>query len=253
MDNILIEQQGPLRLLTLNRVEKHNAFDDALLTTLQTELDAAIEDSETRVILLKSNGKHFSAGADLAWMKRMATFTEEENIADATLLANVMYTLYQSPKPTIAVVQGSAYGGGVGLIAACDIAIAAETAQFCFSEVKLGLVPAVISPYVIQAIGTRMATSLFMSADLFDAKRALTLNLIQHCVDDKDLLSFSLAYASKIAHFPPEAVCEAKTLVRDVSVHQINETLTQMTAIRIAKRRASSEGQAGLHAFLNKD
>ena len=253
MQEIIIEQHGTVRHVILNRVDKHNAFDDVLLKQLQIELEMAIDDSATRVILLKSNGKHFSAGADLAWMKRMATFSEAENIADANVLASVMHTLYHSPKPTIAQVQGSAFGGGVGLIATCDIAIAAKNAQFCFSEVKLGLIPAVISPYIIQAIGARMATALFMSADSFDAQRAFALNLIQHCVDANELDAFTQEYASKLAGFPPEAIREAKALVRHVAARPIDAELTQATTTWIARRRASAEAQTGLQAFLNKE
>ena len=169
MSDVLSELQEHVLLITLNRIKKHNAFDDTLLNDLQLILDHAQDNQQVRVIILKSNGRHFSAGADLAWMQRMATFSEEENLADAKRLAHLMYSLYNSKKPTIAMVQGAAMGGGAGLVAACDVAIASHTAHFCFSEVKLGLIPAVISPYVIKAIGARAATSLFMSAELFDA------------------------------------------------------------------------------------
>ena len=251
MTDILSELQEHVLLITLNRISKHNAFDDTLLITLQKILDNAQDNPDVRVIVLKANGRHFSAGADLAWMQRMAQFSEEENVADARILARAMYTLHQHSKPTIAMVQGAAMGGGAGLVAACDLAIAAFTARFCFSEVKLGLTPAVISPYVIKAIGERAAMGLFMSAETFDAKRALELQLVQHCVPEEELLSYTLNYAQQIAQLPPGAVSAAKSLVRQVAPMPIDEELQQITATLIAKQRASAEGQHGLHTFLN--
>ena len=252
MSDVLSEIQGHVLLITLNRINKRNAFDDILLADLQLILDQAHDNPQIRVIVLKANGQHFSAGADLAWMQRMAHFSEEENVADAKILARVMYSLYHSQKPTIAMVQGAAMGGGAGLVAACDIAIAAITARFCFSEVKLGLIPAVISPYVIKAIGERTAAGLFMSAETFDAKRAFELQLIQHYVAEEELLSYTLNYAAQIAQWPPNAVSAAKSLVRQVAAHPINDELQHITATLIAKQRVSAEGQRGLQAFLNK-
>ena len=253
MTALLTELQGHVQFITLNRVNKHNAFDDQLLHDLQLRLDTALADPQTRVIVLKANGAHFSAGADLAWMQRMANFSDSENLADAGILAHVMYTLHQSPKPTIAMVQGAAFGGGAGLVAACDIAIAATTARFCFSEVKLGLIPAVISPYVIKAIGEKAAAWLFMSADIIDAQRAYELQLIQHQVPDDELLTYTLNYAQRLAHLAPNAVRASKALVRQIVGHPINNELQQLTAALIAKQRVSSEGQNGLKAFLNKE
>ena len=253
MTELLSELQGHVHCITLNRVDKHNAFDDQLLAQLQTLLDTVIVDPRVRIIVLKANGKHFSAGADVSWMQRMAQFSEAENLADARVLARVMYTLYHCKKPIIAMVHGAAFGGGAGLVAACDIAIAANTARFCFSEVKLGLIPAVISPYVIQAIGQRAASALFMSAELFDAKRAHELHLVQHCVPEDELLAFTLQYAQQMAQLAPMAVRASKALVRQVSGLPINEELQQMTAALIARQRTSVEGQQGLHAFLKKE
>ena len=253
MTALLSERQGHVHLITLNRVEKHNAFDDQVLADLQKLLDTAIADPCVRVIVLKAHGKHFSAGADLAWMQRMTQFSEAENMADARVLARVMYTIHQCPKPTIAMVHGAAFGGGAGLVAACDIAIAAHTARFCFSEVKLGLIPAVISPYVIQAIGERAAAGLFMSAEVFDAQRAYELKLVQHCVLEDELLTYTLRYAEQMAQLAPLAVRASKALVRQVSGLPINEELQQITAALIASQRTSVEGQQGLQAFLNKE
>jgi methylglutaconyl-CoA hydratase len=253
MSDLLNEIQDQVCMITLNRIDKHNAFDDVILKHLQTLLDNAIRDPQIKVILLKANGKHFSAGADIAWMQRMTQFSEAENLADAMILAKVMYTLHQSPKPTIAMVQGAAMGGGAGLVAACDIAIAAHTARFCFSEVRLGLTPAVISPYVVKAIGERAATWLFMSAETFGARRACELQLVQFCVAEDELLSYSFNYAKQIANLAPLAVRDAKTLVRQVAQQPINQTLQKQTASLIAQKRVSTEGQRGLQAFLNKE
>ena len=252
-DDLLYEIEGHLCLLTLNRVHKHNAFDSHLLSEMQTRLETALADPNVRVIILKANGTHFSAGADLAWMQNMVHFNEEENLKDAMILAKLMFTLNQSPKPTIAMIQGSAFGGGVGLAAACDISIASPSAHFCFSEVKLGLIPAVISPYVVQAIGERNAKALFMSAEIFDAVRALTLNLIQYCVPEDNLLEFTLKYATQISNNAPEAVKACKQLTAQVVNKEINEELVHYTASLIAQQRISPEGQYGLNAFLKKE
>lgn len=252
MSDVLSEIQGSVLLITLNRIGKHNAFNDILLTDLQYILKQAQENEQIHVIVLKANGRHFSAGADLAWMQRMAEFSEEENIKDAHILAELMSTLYHSKKPTIAMVHGAAMGGGVGLVAACDIAIAADNAQFCFSEVKLGLIPAVISPYVIKAIGERAALELFMSAEVFDAKRAQALHLIQHVVPEQELLSYTLHYAEQIAKWPPQTIIAIKSLVEQIATKPIDKELQSLTAKLIAKQRASSEGQQGLRAFLNR-
>lgn len=253
MSDLLNEIQERLCLLTINRVNKHNAFDDQLLAAMLEQLNDAINNPKVNVIVLKANGKHFSAGADLGWMQRMAQFSKEENQKDALVLARVMYTLSQSPKPTIAMVQGSAFGGGAGLAAACDTVIAANTARFCFSEVKLGLIPAVISPYVVKAIGVRAAKSLFMSAEVFDANRAMEFNLIHHCISETELLEFTLQYARQVSNNAPEAVRAAKKLAEYVNNKPIDEELMHYTAALIAEKRVSFEGQHGIQAFLNKE
>ncbi|KGP63564.1 gamma-carboxygeranoyl-CoA hydratase [Legionella norrlandica] len=253
MSDLLYETQERVCLLTMNRVSKYNAFDNQLLSEMQVQLSSAINNPDIRVIVLKANGKHFSAGADLAWMQSMANFTEEENLKDSMILGNLMYSLNQSSKPTIAMVQGSAFGGGAGLVAACDIAIAGTSARFCFSEVKLGLIPAVISPYVVKAIGERAAKMLFMSAEIFDAARAYSLNLVQHCVPEDTLLEFTLKYAMQISNNAPDAVKRSKQLARYVANKEIDEELVHYTASLIAHKRVSAEGQEGLKAFLNKE
>ncbi len=253
MSHLITEHQEQVCLITFNRTEKHNAFDDHVLRDLQQVLQTAIEDTQVRVIVLKAHGKHFSAGADLAWMQRMANFSEQENVDDALILAKLMHTLHHSPKPTIAMVHGAAMGGGAGLVAACDIAIAASSARFCFSEVKLGLIPAVISPYVIKAIGERAANCLFMTAETFDANRAKELHLVHQVVPDSELLAYTLNYAEQLAKLPGAAVQDAKALVRYVAEQKLDEKLLQSTATLIAKKRVSAEGQKGLQAFLNKE
>ncbi|ASQ46746.1 2,3-dehydroadipyl-CoA hydratase [Legionella clemsonensis] len=252
-DLLLTELRQRIFILTLNRTDKHNAFDENLLAALQHQLDKAINNPEVRIIMLKANGQHFSAGADLSWMQRMAEFNEEENLRDAMVLAQVMYTLNSSPKPTIAVVQGAAFGGGAGLAAACDITIAASTARFCFSEVKLGLIPAVISPYVIKAIGERAAKWLFMTAEAFDAAKAKQLGLVHYAIAENELWEFSLNVAERMTKLAPLAVRDCKNLVDTVANKAINEELLSYTANLIAKKRVSAEGQQGLHAFLNKE
>ncbi|CEK09864.1 enoyl-CoA hydratase-related protein [Legionella hackeliae] len=252
-DLLLTELQQRICILTLNRTDKHNAFDDNLLAELQKKLDEAISSPDVRIIVLRANGRHFSAGADLSWMQRMAQFNEEENLRDAKVLARVMHTLHNSPKPTIAVVQGAAFGGGAGLAAACDITIAASSARFCFSEVKLGLIPAVISPYVVKAIGERAAKWLFMSAETFDAEKAQHLGLVHYTVADSELWNFSFNFAEQMTKLAPQAVTDCKHLVDNVANKILNEELLNYTASLIAKKRVSAEGQQGLHAFLNKE
>lgn len=253
MTDLLSELQGRVFIITLNRVNKHNAFDDSLLAELQQRLNTAISNQQVRVILLKANGRHFSAGADLNWMQRMVEYSEADNLKDAMVLARVMHTLNQSPKPTIAMVQGAAFGGGAGLAAACDICIASTSARFCFSEVKLGLIPAVISPYVVKAIGERASKHLFMTAETFDAEKARELKLVQHCVNEEELWPFTLNYAEQLAALAPQAVRDCKPLVELVAGQPVEEELILQTAKLIAKKRVSAEGQQGLHAFLNKE
>lgn len=254
MDNkdLIIETHDQVLTITLNRSEKNNAFDDALLRSMLAAFLQAEEDKDIHVIILKANGSHFSAGADLAWMQRMANYSIEENINDAKVLAQLMYTIHHCKKPTIAAVQGAAYGGGAGLAAACDIVIAAHSARFCFSEVKLGLIPAVISPYVIKAIGERMAKWLFMSAELFTAAKAQDYHLVHQCVDESELHSYSLQYGQRLAAMPVEALFACKSLVNQVACKEINEELLSKTAELIAAKRISAEGQQGLRAFLEK-
>lgn len=238
--------------ITLNRPDVHNAFDEQLIKELQNTLDDIKHNNAIHIVILKANGKHFSAGADLQWMQRMVNYTEQQNFHDSQALAQLMQSLYNLPQPTIAIVQGSAFGGGVGLVACCDMAIASLTAHFCFSEVKLGLIPAVISPYVIAAIGERAARRYFLTAERFTAETALQLGLVTEIVADNDLSAATDKLVNTILQNSPQAVRQAKQLIADVADHAIDAALIENTAKQIAKIRVSSEAQEGLQAFLEK-
>jgi methylglutaconyl-CoA hydratase len=252
MSSIEIERNGGRATLWLNRPERHNAFDDGLIAELSAALAALAADSAIRVLLLAGRGKSFSAGADLAWMKRMAGNTAAENVADAQKMAEMLHRLDSLPKPTVALVQGAAMGGGVGLVAACDIAIATEDAQFAFSEARLGLTPATISPYVIAAIGPRAARRYFLTAERFDARRALGLGLVSAVVPAADLAAAANKLADILCQNSPGAMAEAKRLIADVTGRPIDAALRYETAGRIARQRASAEGREGVAAFLEK-
>ena len=238
--------------IRMNRPEVHNAFDDALIAALTAELCRLDQLSEARVIVLAANGKSFSAGADLNWMQRMAKYSREENLRDAMVLANLMRTLDGLTKPTVARVQGAAFGGGVGLVACCDIAIASVEAAFSLSEVRLGLIPSVISPYVIAAIGEREARRYFLSAERFDAGEAMRIGLV-HSVVPADALDATVAtMVAQLLKGGPQALAAAKKLIADVSRRPMNDALSEETARRIAAIRVDSEGREGLSAFLEK-
>ncbi len=239
-------------IVTLHRPELHNAFDDALIAELTAELRRLDADDSVRVVVLAAAGKSFSAGADLHWMRRMAAYDEAQNLADARALAELMRTLDGLSKPVIAQVQGAAYGGGVGLIACCDVVIAAETASFCLSETRLGLIPAVISPYVVAAIGARQARRWCVSAEAFDAATALRLGLVHEVVAPERLAARVDELLATLAGNGPQAMREAKRLVRDVAGRPLDAALIDDTARRIARLRASPEGREGVSAFLDK-
>jgi len=252
MSGIEIERNVGRATLWLNRPERHNAFDDALIAELSAALAELAADSTIRVVLLAGRGKSFSAGADLAWMKRMAGYTAAENEADAQKMAEMLHRLDSLPKPTIALVQGAAMGGGVGLVAACDIAIAAEDAQFAFSEARLGLTPATISPYVIAAIGPRAARRYFLTAERFDARQALGLGLVSAVLPAAGLAAAASKLADILCQNSPGAMAEAKRLIADVTGRPIDAALRSETARRIARQRATAEGREGVAAFLEK-
>ena len=253
MDQALLTkiEQG-IATVWLNRPDVHNAFDDALIAELTAELRRLDESAEAKVIVLAAHGKSFSAGADLNWMKRMAQYSEEENLRDARALAKLMRTLHGTRKATIARVQGPAFGGGVGLVACCDIAVASKDALFCLSEVRLGMIPSVISPYVIAAMGQRAAQRYFLTAERFDAEEAKRVGLVQGVVSPGDLDQAVAAMASHLLKGGPAALAAAKKLIADVSRHAIDDTLVEDTARRIAALRVSPEGREGIAAFLEK-
>ena len=238
--------------VTLNRPEIHNAFDDALIARLTAAFVSLDDDPDVRAVVLTGAGRSFCAGADLNWMKRMAAFAPEENLADAHALAAMLRALYALSKPTIARVNGAAYGGGVGLVAACDIAVAVPEATFALSEAKLGLIPATIGPYVIEAIGARQARRYFLTAERFGAAEALRIGLLHEVVaaDAIDARTDALIAALKAAG--PAAQLECKALIRGVAHRPIDADVIAGTAEHIAAVRTSPEGREGVAAFLGK-
>jgi methylglutaconyl-CoA hydratase len=253
MSTLAVEHQGPLGLITLNRPERHNAFDDALIQELTEALRAMEGDESVRIVVLAGAGASFCAGADLNWMKRMAGYSKDENLRDAMQLGALLRTLNNLRKPTLARVHGAAYGGGVGLVACCDIAIASHAATFALSEVKLGLVPAVISPYVVAAIGERYARRYFVSGERFDAGEAWRLGLVHDIAPDDEAMDARLnELVDAMLACGPVAQRESKELVRAVAGRPVTSELIQDTAERIARLRASPEGREGVAAFLEK-
>lgn len=238
--------------MTLNRPEVHNAFNDDLIARITETVDAVEADPAVRVVKIAGNGKSYSAGADLNWMRRMADYSREENREDALKVARMFNRLATLRCPTVAVVHGNAFGGGVGLIAACDIAVAADDARFSLSEVKLGLIPATISPYVVDAVGPRQARRLFLTAERFDARQAMAFGLV-HAVSPGDRLDETVdVFVSQLLENGPESLAASKALVSAVANRPIDEAVMVDTAERIAERRASDEGREGVAAFLGK-
>lgn len=237
--------------LSLNRPDVHNAFDDALISELNTAIEKYANNPSVRLLVLRSEGKSFSAGADLGWMKRMASYSHAENLADACELERLMRGLYEFPKPTLAVVQGAAFGGAVGLVACCDIAIASEKASFSLSEAKLGLAPAVISPYVINAIGTRQASRYFLTAERFSAEKAQEIGLVHEVVSEGGLNNKAEAMIDTLLANGPVAMMAGKALIQTI-VPASSAEIREYTASLIAKLRTSQEGQEGLTAFFEK-
>ena len=237
--------------VTLDRPEVHNAFDDALIAALDRSLAALEADPAVRVVVLEAAGRSFSAGADLGWMQRVAAYSQAENEADAAGLAGLMRRLHGLAKPTVAVVQGAAYGGGVGLVACCDVALASVAARFCLSEVRLGLVPAVISPYVVAAIGVRQARRYFQTAEVFDAASAHALGLVHEVVAAEGLAAARDHVVEALLAGAPGAQAEAKRLASAASA-PLDDALVAHTTRLIARLRAAPEGREGLAAFLGK-
>ncbi len=251
-DSLLIERSGAILTLRLNRPGLHNAFDAALIGALTTALDDAGRDPSVRVVVLAAEGPSFSAGADLQWMRGMAAASEDDNRSDALALARLMRTLDELPRPTLARVHGAAFGGGVGLVACCDIAIAAEAARFGLTESRLGLLPAVISPYVVEAMGARQARRWFGTGEQFDAATALRIGLLHEVVPADQLDAAVTRQLELLGKAGPVAAAGAKALVRQVAAGNDRDALDAANADLIARLRVSPEGQEGLGAFLGK-
>lgn len=246
------ELKNQIGYITMNRPDVHNAFDDQMIQQLIQAIEKFSEDARAHIICLQSSGKHFSAGADLNWMQRMADLDYQENLADAQELAKLMATLYHCPKPTVAKIQGAAYGGALGLICCCDMALATDNATFCFSEVKIGLIPAVIAPYALKAIGARQAKRYFLSAESFTANTALRIGLIHQLVEPMDLQEETEKLLQQLSGNSPKAMVAAKALIETLDPESIDTATMNTTAQAIAKIRVSEQGQEGLKAFLEK-
>lgn len=238
--------------VTLDRPELRNAFNEQAIAELALAFDELGRSDMVRAIVLAANGPSFCAGADLNWMKKMAGYSHDENQQDAMRLADMLRTIYLCPKPTVAKVQGDCYAGGMGLVAACDIAVAVDTAGFCLSEVKLGLIPATISPYVIKAMGEQAARRYFLTAERFDAAEACRIGFAHEVVAVDALDATVAAIVKTLVNNSPNAVKEAKTLVREVVGKTVDDALLADTAGRIAAIRASLEGREGVASFLEK-
>ncbi|MBS1129372.1 MAG: Enoyl-CoA hydratase/isomerase [Proteobacteria bacterium] len=247
-----IELNGPVATIWMNRPDLHNAFDETLIAELTAACIALNEDEDVRVVILAGRGKSFSAGADLNWMKRAANNGLDDNLNDARALAKMLRTLAEMKKPTIARVQGAALGGGMGLAATCDIAVASSKAIFATSEVKFGIIPSAISPYVLRAIGARQATRYFQSAERIDAFRARELGLVHEAVSPEDLDAKIQEIVATLLQGGPLAQAAAKDLIHAVDSRPINDNLVEDTAHRIAHLRATPEAREGIAAFLDK-
>ncbi|MGD9774843.1 enoyl-CoA hydratase/isomerase family protein [Diaphorobacter sp.] len=249
---IHITQQGTVAAVTLSRPEVRNAFNDEVITELTQAFVQLGGDPLVRAIVLRAEGPAFCAGADLNWMRRMADYTRDENLADAAKLAEMLRVIYACPKPTVARVQGDVYAGGIGLVAACDMAVAVDTAGFCLSEVKIGLIPATISPYVIRAMGARAAHRYFLTAERFDAAEALRIGFVHEVVGAERLDARVDELLKALTSASPNAVGACKQLVHDVAGQGIDAALIAATVQGIADIRASDEGREGVQSFLQK-
>jgi methylglutaconyl-CoA hydratase len=238
--------------VTLDRPDVRNAFNEATIAELALAFDELGRDEDVRAIVLAANGSAFCAGGDLNWMKQMAGYSDAENLADAARLADMLRTIYLCPKPVVARIQGDCYAGGMGLVAACDIAVAVDEANFCLSEVKLGLIPATISPYVIKAMGENAARRYFLTAERFSAREAHRIGFVHEVVSAADLDAAVAVIIKALVGNSPNAVKEAKVLVRDVVGRPVDNALLADSAERIAAIRASTEGREGVASFLEK-
>src|SRR5574337_231587 len=252
MDALNVKCDGAVATVTLNRPEVRNAFDDAVIAGLAEAFTEIAARDEVRAVALAAEGPAFCAGADLNWMRRMAGYSRDENLADAGRLAAMLKLIYECPKPTVARVQGDVYAGGIGLVAACDIAISLDAAHYCLSEVRIGLIPATISPYVIRAMGPRAAHRYFLTAERFDAAEAQRIGLVHEVAAPEQLDARVDAVLNALTGASPNAVRECKRLLHQVAGHEIDAPLIAATVEAIADIRASDEGREGVQAFLAK-
>jgi methylglutaconyl-CoA hydratase len=250
--NLSITQTGAVARITLTQPEVRNAFSDEVIAEITAAFTEVGARADVRCVVLAAEGTAFCAGANLHWMRRMADYTREENIADAGKLAEMLRVIYTCPQPTIARVQGDVYAGGMGLVAACDMAVSVDTAGFCLSEVKLGLIPATISPYVIRAMGARAAHRYFLTAERFDAAEALRTGFVHAVVAPEALDAKVDELARALTSASPNAVRACKKLVHDVAEREIDARLIAATVAGIADIRASEEGREGVQSFLQK-
>jgi len=242
-----------IAVITLNRPRIHNALNAEVVEQLSDMLNDLHKADGMRAVLIEGAGSSFSAGADITWMRAAADYTHQDNLEDARALAHMLHLLYTLPQPSIALVDGAARGGGVGIIAACDMAIACRAATFAFSEVRLGLTPATISPYVLKAIGERAARRYFLTAETFDAEQALSMGLVHHIVKSKnDLAEQSEILVQSILENGPLAISASKDLIASITGRPVEHDLIEDTARRIADQRSTPEAKEGLEAFLNK-
>jgi len=251
LERLQVEYDGPVARVWMNRPDLRNAFDGLMITELRRVLFDLRSVDAVRVVVLGGRGASFCAGADLQWMKAMASFTREENLREAQALADLFFTVYESPKPIVARVHGAALGGGAGLVAASDIPVAALGTQFGFTEVRLGILPAVISPYVIGKIGEAAARELFLTGERFEAVRAVEIGLIRAAVPEDDLDAAVEGRVKELLQAGPRAIAEAKALIREVAWRRV-EDVQRYTVERIAEIRTTAEGQEGMRAFLEK-
>ena len=252
MTALTLTVNGGIARITLTQPEIRNAFSDEVIAELTAAFRNAGDRPDVRAIVLAAEGPAFCAGANLNWMRRMADYSRDENRVDAGLLAEMLRVIYECPKPTIARVQGDVYAGGMGLVACCDMAVAVDTAGFCLSEVKIGLIPATISPYVIRAMGARASHRYFLTGERFSAQEALRIGYVHEVVEAEQLDSVVDGWLKHLLSAGPAAVRACKRLVLDVAEREINEQLVAATVEQIATIRASSEGKEGVQAFLNK-
>ena len=247
-----VARENRLAILTLNRPDKRNAMNGDMIKEISAALYALANDKEISVLMINGNGEHFCAGADINWMKTVGTFTPEENLRDAEVLANLLYQLYEFPKPTIALAHGAVLGGGMGIVSTCDIVLAAKNASFGFPEVKMGIAPSTISPYVIAAIGERAAHYYFLTGMRFGAEEAHRIGLIHQWTEDDALTQSGHTLAQTLLQNAPNALTAIKQLIRRVSNEKITPALSKVTAQHLADIRKAGEAQEGLKAFLEK-